>query len=320
MTYQELLREVPFEDIVKPFKYMYPEWWHCLDGLRQHYDILLSLVPAELPENEQKAHIEYDKTDWTADTLQPTEDKRFWSLSAGADIEFYEWEKVIAKELIIADEVTESLAEIAACCLWHSSFDGFTLEQKKKRMNELEKSIEEASNPNAKKYPSNEFLEEWKRKLEKTEKKGKAYICLWLKDFADFSNKKDEELLNLETLDLSKLPTKLNSLPNEIQYLQNLKILNVSGHKLCTIPKGIGAMSNLKSLILSNNCIKKIPHTIGDLRNLENLQIDNNPLEDLVPNLIQLKNLRILNISNCKFKERPEVLEFIEDKLDKIVI
>ncbi len=320
MTYQELLRKVPFEDIVKPFKYMYPDCWHCLDGIRQHYDILLSLVPEELHENEQKAHIEYDKIDWTADTPKPTEDKRFWSLSAGADIEFYEWEKVIAKELIIADEVTESLAEIAACCLWHSSFDGYTLEQKKKRMNELKTSIKEASKPNVKKYSSNEFLKEWKQKLEETEKKGKACICLWLKDFADYSSKKDEELLNLETLDLSKLPIKLNSLPNEIQYLQNLKILNVSGHQLCSIPKGIGAMSNLQSLILSNNHIKKLPHTIGYLRNLENLHIDNNPLEDLVPNLIQLKNLRILNISNCNFKDHSEVLEFIKDKLDKIIV
>jgi hypothetical protein len=34
-------------------------------------------------------------------------------------------------ELVIEPDVTESLAEIAACCLWHTSFYGFTKEQTK---------------------------------------------------------------------------------------------------------------------------------------------------------------------------------------------
>ncbi len=320
MTYQELLKQVPFEDIVKPYKRMYPDWWDSLDSLKQHYDILLSLVPAKLPKNERTAHIKYDKTDWYADDEQQTEDQRHWSLFAGADLEFYEWEKVVAKELIIDDEVTESLAEIAACCLWHSSFDGYTLEQKKKRMDELDKNIKESSAPNSKKYSTRELMEKWKQELEKTEEKGKDCICCWLRHFTDYANKTDEELLSLETLDLSGLPVKLNSLPNEIHYLQSLRFLDISGHKLRYIPKEIGEMSKLQSLKLSNNRITKLPHTIGDIKNLKTLYVDNNPLKNLTPTLIKLQELRVLDISNCSFQERPEVLEFIEDRLEEIIL
>ena len=37
-------------------------------------------------------------------------------------------------ELVIEPDVTESLAEVAACCLWHSSFYGFTEEQAKAKV------------------------------------------------------------------------------------------------------------------------------------------------------------------------------------------
>ncbi len=187
-------------------------------------------------------------------------------------------------------------------------------------MDELDKSIKEASDPNAKKYSTRELMEEWKQELEKTEKKGKDRICCWLRNFTDYANKTDEELLSLEILDLSRLPVKLNSLPNEIHYLQNLRFLDISGHKLRYIPKGIGAMFKLQSLKLSNNRITKLPHTIGDIKNLKTFYIDNNPLKNLTPTLIKLQELRVLDISNCRFQERPEVLEFIEDRLEEIIL
>ena len=38
------------------------------------------------------------------------------------------WECALAKEIVIDKKVKASLPEIAACCLWHSSFYGFTPE------------------------------------------------------------------------------------------------------------------------------------------------------------------------------------------------
>ena len=39
------------------------------------------------------------------------------------------WEGALTMDLIIEPDVKESMAEIAACCLWHTSFYGFTEEQ-----------------------------------------------------------------------------------------------------------------------------------------------------------------------------------------------
>jgi hypothetical protein len=44
-------------------------------------------------------------------------------------------------ELVIEPDVTEPLAEIAACCLWHTSFYGFTEEQTKAKFESWERHI-----------------------------------------------------------------------------------------------------------------------------------------------------------------------------------
>ena len=48
------------------------------------------------------------------------------------------WEHSLAKELIIEPDVKASLAEIAMCCLWHTSFWGFTEEQRDERFKNLD--------------------------------------------------------------------------------------------------------------------------------------------------------------------------------------
>ena len=44
----------------------------------------------------------------------------------------------MAKELIIEPDVKASLAEIAMCCLWHTSFYGFTEDQVDDRFESLD--------------------------------------------------------------------------------------------------------------------------------------------------------------------------------------
>ena len=46
-------------------------------------------------------------------------------------------------ELIIEPDVTESLAEIAACCLWHTSFYGFTEKQTRAKFESWNREISE---------------------------------------------------------------------------------------------------------------------------------------------------------------------------------
>ena len=118
MTYKELLNSVSFEEIV-PYIEKYHGGKGCLALYKIHYDMLCHLTPN--PEDAYYktatvSHGEQDE-DWPEPhlTVHP--------------IEGQIWEGALTMDLIIEPDVTESLAEIAACCLWHTSFYGFTEEQ-----------------------------------------------------------------------------------------------------------------------------------------------------------------------------------------------
>ena len=120
MTYKELLDSVSFEEIV-PYIEKYHGGKGCLVLYKIHYDMLRHLTPN--PEDAYYktatvSHGEQDE-DWPEPhlTVHPIEGKI--------------WEGALTMELVIEPDVTESLAEIAACCLWHTSFYGFTKEQTK---------------------------------------------------------------------------------------------------------------------------------------------------------------------------------------------
>lgn len=118
MTYKELLDSVSFEEIV-PYIEKYHGEKGCLALYKTHYDMLRHLTPN--PEdsyykNATVSHGEPDE-DWPEPHLTVHH------------IEGQIWEGALTMELVIEPDMTESLAEVAACCLWHSSFYGFTEEQ-----------------------------------------------------------------------------------------------------------------------------------------------------------------------------------------------
>ncbi len=123
MTYKELLDSVSFEEIV-PYIEKYHGSKGCLALYKIHYDMLRHLTPN--PEdsyykNATVSHGEPDE-DWPEPHLTVHH------------IEGQIWEGALTMELVIEPDVTESLAEVAACCLWHSSFYGFTEEQAKAKV------------------------------------------------------------------------------------------------------------------------------------------------------------------------------------------
>lgn len=123
MTYKELLDSVSFEEIV-PYIERYHGKKGCLALYKIHYDMLRHLTPN--PEdsyykNATVSHGEPDE-DWPEPHLTVHH------------IEGQIWEGALTMELVIEPDVTESLAEVAACCLWHSSFYGFTEEQAKAKV------------------------------------------------------------------------------------------------------------------------------------------------------------------------------------------
>ena len=139
MTYKELLDSVSFEEIA-PYIAKYHGNDDCMVLYKIHYDILRSLTP----DPEQA----YYKTA-TVNYYEPEEDETEPRLHVHP-IEGQIWEGALTMELIIEPDVKESLAEIAACCLWHTSFYGFTEDQLEETFKRWEKSRNDLSEEEAK--------------------------------------------------------------------------------------------------------------------------------------------------------------------------
>ena len=119
MTYSELLHQVSFDEIA-PYIRKYGSEGCSLVWYKIHYDMLRQLEP-NLDEDDEKtatisnAELYYD---WEEPHLD------------AYPMEGSLWEASLAKELVVNEDVNATWAEIAACCLWHTSFYGFTRDQR----------------------------------------------------------------------------------------------------------------------------------------------------------------------------------------------
>ena len=118
MTYKELLDSVTFDEIVPCIQNML-DTHNCVALYKIHYDILRHLMPQQGEDDNKFAEIKYEKDDYEG--AEPYLD----AYPLEGDL----WEVSLAKELIVHPDVKESWPEIAARCLWHTSFYGFTREQ-----------------------------------------------------------------------------------------------------------------------------------------------------------------------------------------------
>lgn len=84
-----------------------------------HYDMLRQLEP-HLDEDDEKT-----ATISNAELYYDWEEPHLDAYPMEGDF----WETSLAKELIVKEDVNATWAEIAACCLWHTSFYGFTQAQ-----------------------------------------------------------------------------------------------------------------------------------------------------------------------------------------------
>ena len=98
----------------------------------------------------------------------------------------------------------------------------------------------------------------------------KNIVSLVLKNKNEFESLK--EMPSLEHLFAIKL--KIDSIPDFIFNLINLKTLSLETNKLTSIPDSIGNLINLEKLILSYNQLTSLPDSIGNLIKLETLELD----------------------------------------------
>ncbi len=131
MTLKELLCTISFEKIEPYIALLYPDMAtpRMLELFRSHHKLLCRLIP-QVDESEQPCIIAMTKWEEEENPL----------LDA-YNIEGCEWEVALSKELVVEPEVTASLAEIAACCLWHISFYGFTSQQRKEVFQEFDQEV-----------------------------------------------------------------------------------------------------------------------------------------------------------------------------------
>ena len=119
MTFQEFIRSCDREKVAEAVVRLHPEMQYQLDDFKKHYDIMASIEPVFDPKaNSQECHVSMEvcgDDEGAVMTAYPIEGD-LWSATA-------------CKEMVIDDDVKASPEEIAACCLWHTSFYGFTFEQ-----------------------------------------------------------------------------------------------------------------------------------------------------------------------------------------------
>lgn len=115
MTFKELLNSVLFEDVVPHIVRIYPDMEKSIGWYKIHFDMLRLMNPVYHEDaNDKVCNI----------TMKDWEDGSGLHLDA-YPMEGDLWEHSLTKELIIAPEVKASNEELAACCLWHTSFYGF---------------------------------------------------------------------------------------------------------------------------------------------------------------------------------------------------
>lgn len=119
MILQDYLKSVEFIKVAGAFKKMYPDDFHMLPYLKCHYDILCHIEPQyDENANSQECRISLYNDKIVNKTY----------LSA-YPLEGDKWSASLCKEMIIEPEVNATKEEIVACCLWHTSFYGYTDEQ-----------------------------------------------------------------------------------------------------------------------------------------------------------------------------------------------
>lgn len=109
----------------------------------------------------------------------------------------------------------------------------------------------------------------------------------------------------LTNLDLHQ--NHLETLPDELGNLSNLKLLDLSGNQLCEIPDAVCKLSTLLTLNLSNNQLVSIPDVSGN-SNLHELFVTNNQLEALPPGLTTLEQLLVIQADHNQIKELPDTI------------
>lgn len=111
---------------------------------------------------------------------------------------------------------------------------------------------------------------------------------------------------------LSLYYNEIAELPQDIDKLKNLEVLNMGANVLKDLPSSFANLDNLKDLDLYNNDFDVFPEEITKLKNLQKLDLTMNNIKEIPDSIANLANtLQGLRIGRNDFggKENEEALE-----------
>ena len=96
--------------------------------------------------------------------------------------------------------------------------------------------------------------------------------------------------------------------PDEIKYLDELTVLNLSRNTIVSLPPSIGDLSRLMDVDLSYNQLTLLPPTIGELHSLVDLNLQHNLLVTLPDEIGDLSRLETLNVKENHLIALPDTI------------
>ena len=114
MILKELLTQVSFDELLPSLKKHEPDRLDDIYSFREAYDILQGMEPDK--DFKGEARVEWSGGEY--------EGEQKWI--GVHHLDDHAWKKELAKEIIVADDVHLSLAELAMHCLWEITYWGFS--------------------------------------------------------------------------------------------------------------------------------------------------------------------------------------------------
>lgn len=130
-------------------------------------------------------------------------------------------------------------------------------------------------------------------------------VVVGLDQFREFQE--SGEIYNVTHVNLNGWS--LESIPQEIFKLKNLRTLSLEFNQIKNLPDEISELKLLKYLYLCYNQLKELPESIGELTSLKGLNLIHNGLSALPKPLKKLKNLKYIYVRGTGIKEAPKFIK-----------
>ncbi|XP_071965027.1 leucine-rich repeat-containing protein 28-like isoform X1 [Antedon mediterranea] len=118
---------------------------------------------------------------------------------------------------------------------------------------------------------------------------------------------KDNAFLHVEGIYLKR--NLLQTLPQDLKFLSNLKELYVPSNKIADLPEDMSELSKLESLDLSMNNLTHIPCCVFDIKSLKTLVLSQNSIVHLPPDIGKMTGLVTLILNHNKLTSLPSDIQ-----------